>query len=273
MELNQKKRGVKRLNYRGDAFYPMANFVGLDSLEKDSLDPIYISKNEGPRSSAFEVDPKFISAFGSSIIRPNFDFAFSNSKSTGSRRWSIRLFAVPVGNSFDSSRAKSDVLFHPELSSWGLRIDYSSFLFLSEKSKSNNDPKLAYSVGVYYLGKTLADTSSRSFTVGTFQGRVGLEFVPVTEFLSVYANFNYLYFAHDVRLFIDQYNTKRLGYFYVDFGIKAFYQFQKDDSESISIFADFNFAIRNGDVRFFNPVNQDAIIPFLQIGIRKPINL
>ena len=207
----------------------------------------------------FGAVPALTAVLGKRELVPNITVLGAKNFNNGNLYATIRAFTGSVAD-MTTGPNNASTLFINEASKFG---------FTSVFSYPVVSDKLAVNLGVNFLGKALKPDSVTTVSSSIFQGKIGLECVPLPRVLSVYINFNTLTVADHVKDFETYYTYSKSHKSYIDFGARLYLDIVPA-SNGFQLFIDLNFIAQNGDVKGITK-NDDPVIPIIKVGIKKSI--
>ena len=183
---------------------------------------------------------------------------------------------------FTSAKQVFDSYWTPEASTFGINFNVNLGCSLSKNSKNNLNARIQADI----LGKKLASFDSLSgknankATCTSTHVKVGLEYMPFSDYLTLYFNYDMIYAITNVDTFQTYFSLKSdKPYSFVDFGVRVPYSFpalnisggksagvQSGSQATTSIFVDLNFVPIMGNMSQLFSGNSDKLILNFKVG-------
>ncbi len=174
-----------------------------------------------------------------------------------------KVFTAVENTSEIESEVQFKSLFVPQASSFGFTNGLTAFFY--EPDEKNESFVPVFNMQIAYVGKNMKPDSLTSYTLGMFHITTGME-LSFLQKLSLYANWNTLYYADNISEFKSMYPQKDYRDGFLDLGIKSLLELH-DNTVSNSIVLDLGFIMVNGDIASFTNT-ADKVIPNIKIAFR-----
>jgi hypothetical protein len=262
MKINQIKssRNESAINTKDGTTNPPQNHE--DSTSDNSIDSSLLNVNTSSSLTSF---------VNGRLLAPTVNIGGSNFSKKGNFLGSALLFKSAISDKIEDSAQLRTHLFSPDASIFGFSgnvlLMFSDKRCASDTSLYSDSKKhILFRGQFHFLQKRLYLPDSTKIEPYFFHFRAGFEYMPVSDWISFYANFSFATPLTEIPSFQKATGYYSTSYFFFDYGLKC--NLRLTDNSNVNL--DLNFVGVTSTIRQISGT-RDLVIPSIRIGISQDI--